>query len=241
MSATVIFVHGAFVSDSAWWWRPVAELLEPRGIASRTVDLPSCGEAPPLGDLHDDAAAVRQAIEDAGGPVVLVGHSYGGMVITEAGTHPEVRHLVYVSAVVSDGVSVLESGFVPTEPDEAVEVDIRDDGTAGEHPDKFAARVLSELPDDVVAEALKRLTRQSLAPFMQPPEGAAWKDVPSTYVVCERDGDVPADKQREQAQRAGTVVELPTNHFPHLESPELLADVLVGVAEEAGAGVASAR
>ena len=104
MRPTVIFVPGAFIADAAWWWSKVTDLLAEKGIASVAVDYPSVGPAAPLGDLYDDSEAVRKAVDAAEpGPVILVGHSYGGMVITDAGAHPRVSHLVYMSAFVPDG------------------------------------------------------------------------------------------------------------------------------------------
>ena len=80
---TLIFVHGACVRDAAWWWNKMTEPLAERGIATVAVPLPSCGEAgPTLGDLYDDVAACREAIRSLDAPVVLCGHSYGGMIIT---------------------------------------------------------------------------------------------------------------------------------------------------------------
>src|SRR3954463_16444834 len=81
---TLIFVHGACVRDAAWWWRRMREPLAGHGIASVAVPLPSCGETGgELGDLYADVRACAWAIEQAEGPVILCGHSYGGMVITE--------------------------------------------------------------------------------------------------------------------------------------------------------------
>ncbi len=100
----LIFVRGALVRDGAWWWRPTAELLEARtGIRSRVLALPSCGETTPQersGGLVGGVAALRHEPDTlaASGPAIVVGHSYGGTVIAEAGTHPAVGHLVFVSS-----------------------------------------------------------------------------------------------------------------------------------------------
>jgi pimeloyl-ACP methyl ester carboxylesterase len=232
MHATTIFAHGAFISDSKWWWDPVRELLEKQGIPSISVDLPSCGEAPPLGDLHTDSAAVKEAIEDVDGPVILVGHSYGGAVITEAAVgQPRVRHLVYIAAIVPDGCSVISSDYVP--PGAAPDLDFRPDGTVGDGLEMFKTRVLEGLPDAGLAQgAAQRLTRQAFVAFTQEPEGAAWREIPSTYILCQHDADVPVPQQRMQAARTQSLVEVPTNHFAHLERPDLISDVILGVAEK---------
>ena len=235
---TVVFVPPAFALDAAWWWHRADELLAERGIASRTVDLPSCGPEGPLEDLYADVAAVREAIDAVGGPVVLVGHSYAGVVITDAAAgHPEVRHLVYIAAAVPDGKSIVDSEFIPPDRAESIgeEYDIREDGTAGESLEAVRTGMLAGLDPELIEEGLKRRGRQSLATFMQPPEAAAWKDIPSTYLLCLEDVDVPAEIQREHAKRCGSVVELPTNHFAYLERPELVADAVAAVAEPVAA------
>lgn len=239
MGATVVYVHGAFISDVEWWWRPVGDLLEQRGIASRPVDLPSTGDVAPLGDLYADAEATRQAIDACDGPVILVGHSYGGAVITEAaaGKQDKVAHLVYISAVVPDLVAVAQSDYISEEQraNPGAHLEMHDDGTVSEGAQQYKSRVLQSLPTTEMTDAAtSRLTRQSLASFMQPTQGAAWKDIPSTYILCQYDADVPVPQQRIQAARTGNVVEVPTNHFAHLERPELVADVILGVAERLG-------
>ncbi|SFJ51986.1 Alpha/beta hydrolase family protein [Amycolatopsis sacchari] len=90
----LVFVHGALVRDGAWWWSRLAPLLAEAGIDSVAVELPSCGGG---GDLHDDAAAVRAALEASDEPALLCGHSYGGMVITEAAA-PPARRLIFIDS-----------------------------------------------------------------------------------------------------------------------------------------------
>lgn len=211
--------------------------LGDRGIDSVAVPLPSCGEAgEELGDLYDDTDACRRAIAETDGPIVLCGHSYGGMVITEAGANnPKVQHLLYISAVVPDGWSVIDSDYVSDDKkaDPESEVEIREDGTVGEGAQKFKTKVLESLPDPTYTnEAVRRLSRQSLASFSQVPEAHAWREKPSTYILCLDDGDVAIPEQRKQASRTETVVEVPTNHFAHLERPDLVAEVIVKVADQ---------
>ena len=104
----VVFVHGALVFDGVWWWHRMVGPLAALGLGSLAVELPSC-VAPPippaetLGDLHADADAVGAALDEEDEPLVLVGHSYGGMVITDAAAGREnVRHLVYVTSVMPE-------------------------------------------------------------------------------------------------------------------------------------------
>ena len=100
---TLIFVHGACVRDAAWWWSKMTKPLADRGIATAVVPLSSCGEASEkLGDLYDDVDSCRRAIAAVDGPVVLCGHSYGGVIITEAGGDDRVTQLLYVTSVMPD-------------------------------------------------------------------------------------------------------------------------------------------
>ncbi|HEX8065403.1 MAG TPA: alpha/beta hydrolase [Thermoleophilaceae bacterium] len=234
MRATVIFVPGAFIADSEWWWRPVTEELEKRGIASRAVDLPSIGDEPPLGDLFADADAVRDAAEAAEGPVILVGHSYGGMVITEAGTHPKVKHLVYMSAFVPDGTSAAEADFM--KPEDMQKFEFFENGLAGEGGTK--SPILERTLDEpMLSEALSRLKPQAVEPGIQAPKSYAWRDKPSTFFVLTEDDDIAVQNQRNHAQRTTSSVEIHTNHYAHLERPDLVADALEEIASQLASDV----
>lgn len=232
MRPAVLYVHGAFVRDGAWWWSRVAEPLAARGITSHAVDLPSCGAAAPLGGFADDVATVRSAIAAIDGPVVVVAHSYGGMAVTEAAAGmPNVAHLLYVSAIVPDLQSVLTSGWVPADGAVATTVDFREDGTIGENARHFVDRLLSASDEDTKQAAMTRLTRQNGAVYAQETTAAAWREIESTYVVCRADGDVTVEIQRTQAARTKAVIELDTNHFPHVERPDLIADIVVDLVD----------
>jgi pimeloyl-ACP methyl ester carboxylesterase len=224
---TVVFVHGAFVRDSKWWWHKMDPLLAEHGIASRPVDLPSCGENGAACGLAEDVAAVRAAIAETEGPVVVISHSYGGVVATEAAKDlPNVAHLVYLSACVPDGTSMVEADFV--NPDDLAKIELRADGTAGEGGTKV--HLLEELPGDGIPEAaISRLTYMGIRPATEPSHARTWKDVPSTFIVCTRDQDISIDQQRAHAKRTTYAVEIPTNHFAHLERPDLVRDILVDI------------
>ncbi len=232
----VVFVHGALVFDGAWWWRRMAEPLAALGLASRAVELPSCGmsaEPDPdaLGDMYDDVAAVRAALDEEDEPVMLVGHSYGGMVITDAAAgRMDVRHLVYVTSVMPQLDEPLSSFGASGGP--GPWMDPRpEDGTMGIKAELVPDAFMQDCDDAAVSGALERLTRQRLAVFGQVPRGVAWQEKPSTYVVCARDRATPPEAQRDHAKRAGRVVEIPTGHHPMLSRPELLASVLTEAAD----------
>ncbi|GLY36528.1 alpha/beta hydrolase [Amycolatopsis sp. NBRC 101858] len=218
----VIFVHGAFVRDGAWWWRPTADVLAQQGLRSSAVVLPSC-EAEPRGDLHDDAAAVRALLDASDEPVLLVGHSYGGMVISEAGNHPAVRRLVYVTSFLPDaGEALADFGGAEPSPWHVS----HGDGTAGVREELVRPLFAQDFDDATYAGAAVRLTAQNEAVFGQRTTTAAWREVPSTYLVCAEDRATLPEKQREQAARATAVVELPVAHHPFVTRPELVAGVL---------------
>jgi pimeloyl-ACP methyl ester carboxylesterase len=183
----VVFVHGALVFDGAWWWHRMVEPLAALGLGSRAVELPSC-VAPPipsvetLGDMHADE--IRAALGEEDEPVVLVGHSYGGMVITDAASGQEnVRHLVYITSVMSErGEAMASFGGSELGP----WMDLREeDGTMGAKAELAPEAFMQDCDEATIDEALERLTRAApLAVLGQAPRAVAWREKPSTYVVC---------------------------------------------------------
>jgi pimeloyl-ACP methyl ester carboxylesterase len=218
---TLIFVHGACVRDAQWWWSPMIEPLARRGIASIAVPLPSCGETGDgLGDLYADVDAAREAIAEAEPPVVLCGHSYGGMVITQAGADERVAQLLYVTSMMPEaGQSLADlAGSDPTPW-----MDPSDDGTAGVHADLVRELFLQDCDETTVQQALDRLTRQSVTPFAQPPLRIAWQEKPSTYFVCTEDLAIPAELQRQRAGAGARLIDFHSGHHPFLSQPEAFA------------------
>jgi len=230
----VVFVHGALVFDGAWWWHRMVEPLAALGMATQAVELPSCVPAPgasgeAMADMYADADAVRAALGEEDEPIVLVGHSYGGMVITDAASGQEnVKHLVYVTSVMPElGETLASFGGSELGP----WMDPREeDGTMGIKAELAPAAFMQDCDEATVEVALKRLTRQPLAAFGQAPRSVAWWEKPSTYVVCTEDRATPPEAQRGYARRADRVVELPTGHHPMLSRPELLTRVLAEAA-----------
>jgi pimeloyl-ACP methyl ester carboxylesterase len=231
----VLFIHGAFCRDGAWWWAPTAALLGRAAMRSSAVALPSCGETgiAPTGagpGLHEDAAATT-AVLDEGQPTILVAHSYGGMVASQAGDHPAVRALVYITSflpAVGESLAAISSGPDPVpvvpHPDGSVSVDSSD-------RDAFDARFLHDVTDpDLVSGAHDRLCAQSSAVFGARTTAAAWERIPSTYLVCAEERSTDPDLQRAQAARATTVRELPVGHFPMLSRPDLVATCIREIA-----------
>jgi alpha-beta hydrolase superfamily lysophospholipase len=219
VTPTLVLVHGAW--HGSWCWELLVEELAGDDLRVRAVDLPSAG--PALGDLDDDIATVRAAIDAADGPVVVVAHSYGGVPASGAVAGAErVRHVVYVAAFLIDaGESLLglRGGVMPDwwMPDP--------EGTTMLARDPVAT-FYADCDPEAAAAAVARLT--------QPLARAGWHDHPTTYVVCDADRAIAPALQERMAARAGTVHHLPTGHSPFLVAPAAVAgivrDVVAGVA-----------
>jgi pimeloyl-ACP methyl ester carboxylesterase len=222
---SLVFVHGACVRDADWWWSRMTQPLAGLGVSTVAVALPSCGETGgDLGDLYADVDACQQAIAAADGPVVLCGHSYGGMIITEAGADDRVTQLLYVTSVMPDaGQSQAE--LVGAAP--APWLQPGDDGTIGVDPDLIRELFLQDCDQTTTEQAVNRLTRQSLTPFTQPPRQIAWQQTPATYFVCTEDLATPADVQRRRVRPDTRVVEFNAGHHPFLSRPDAFAESIV--------------
>ena len=226
----VVFVHGACVRDGSWWWHRTAELLLEQGVHSISPALPSCGEAGVPGGadgpgLAEDVAAVRAALAGDEATVV-VSHSYGGIVVAEAAAGVQaVRHHVLISSYLPEiGQSLADFGSGSPAP--FLDVDPAA-GTFGVRPDLLADTFLQDCDPAIQAAATDHLTRQSVRVTGQPVAAAAWRDAPTTYVVCAQDRGTPARRQREFARRADTVVELDAGHHPFLSRPADVRDLLL--------------
>ena len=217
--ATIVLVHGGFVDGSGW--QGVYDLLEADGYRVRVVQNPTLS-------LAGDAAAAKLIIDAEDGPVVLVGHSYGGAVITEAGTHPNVAALVYVCAFAPDkdeSVNSLIGGFPADGPQPPI-LPPRD-GFLFLDRDKFRASFAADLPADLAA-----FMADSQVPWgVDAPAGQvtdpAWRTKPSWYMVTTQDRMIPPAAQRTMSQRAGSdVVEVAGSHSIYLSQPTAVADLI---------------
>jgi pimeloyl-ACP methyl ester carboxylesterase len=222
---TLVFVHGACVRDAEWWWGRMTEPLAQLGVPTVAVALPSCGESgDALGDLHDDVRACREVIAKVEGPVVLCGHSYGGVIITEAGADERVSQLLYVTSVMPDAG---ESQAELTGSEPAPWLRPSEDGTLGVDPDMVREFFLQDCDEGTIEQAISRLTRQSLAPFTQAPRQIAWKQKPSTYFVCTEDLATPPEVQRQRIKGETRRVEFAAGHHPFLSRPGGFAKSIV--------------
>ncbi|PWC34096.1 alpha/beta hydrolase [Azospirillum sp. TSO35-2] len=217
---TVILVHGAFADGSSWG--RVIPLLQAEGIAAVAVQNP-------LVSLDDDVAHVQRAIDRVRGPVVLVGHSWGGAVITQAGGQDAVKALVYVAAFAPD---------VGQSPNDTLKPYPASAGLSGVAVDK--ARFLTLTAEGMArnfAQDLPAAEAALLAATQGPVAGAcfatrvgaaAWKTKPSWAIVATQDRMLPPAFLRDTAARIGArTVEVESGHAPHLSRPDAVAAVIV--------------
>lgn len=158
----------------------------------------------------------------------MVGHSYGGIVTSEAAAGVgSVRHLLLVSSYLPD-VGQSLSSFGGEEPAPFLDIDL-EDGTFTVRPDALAETFLQDCDPEIQQAATDKTARQSLAVLEQPVQSAAWQHIASTYLVCAEDQGTHADRQREFAGRAGSVVELDAGHHPFLSQPAAVRDLVLGL------------
>jgi pimeloyl-ACP methyl ester carboxylesterase len=233
----VVLVHGAW--HGAWCWAALQAELDRHGVASIAIDLPGHGASTlPLSDMYGDARHVADVVKQVGRPVVLVGHSYGGAVITEAahilggsdnsGLHP-VEHLLYLAAFCLDeGETVMSIATSPVGGPVLLGQAMLPgpEGTTVLDPDKAHAALYASCSPEISAAAVARLSPQPMVTFGQPVTGAPWKDIPSTYVVCERDEAVHPGHQRRMAARCGHVHVFDTDHSPFVSATNDVARII---------------
>jgi pimeloyl-ACP methyl ester carboxylesterase len=220
-----VLVHG--VAHGGWCWSPIEERLVARGHGVVAVDLP-------LTSLEDDAAEVRRALDAAAAPVVLVGHSYGGHVISmAAGDRTDVGHLVYVAAMMLDAQDLPADRFAEFPPTTLLQGDIfTDDGLLVISPEHAVASFYAECDPEVARAAGGRMRPTAVACVSTPVGAEPWRSIPSTYVVCRKDEAIHPEFQAWMSTRAGTVITFDTDHSPFFSMPDELTDVLLSVRPE---------
>ena len=240
----LLLVHGAW--HGAWCWAGLQARLDRIGIASMAIDLPGHGVSTlPPGDLYGDAQHVADVVAVLDRPVVLVGHSYGGAVITEAAARAtgHVTHLVYLTAfAIDEGESIM--GFLRAQPAAHVALgaamQMRDDGSSVLEPEAAAAALYGASPAELVPAALARLSPQPMVTFTQPATGSPRRHIPSTYVVCSLDQAIAPLHQQALAARCTNSVTFDTDHSPFLSMPDetaaLLADLVTNASTDSAAG-----
>ena len=237
MESTVVLVHGAW--HGAWCFDRVMPLLEQAGVPALAVDLPGHGcDGGTFTDLHGDAARVLSVLDGIEGDAVVLGHSYGGAVITEAGVHPSVRHLVYLCALALDldescqaaavdGAASLSHEGRPSLGDGLV---VDDEGCSTLDPASAADCLYNQCDVETVDWALSRIGRQPMENLGQKPFHVAWRERPSTYVTCSDDRAVHPGLQAIMAKRCTQARAWSTGHSPFASNPQILGDLLVELA-----------
>jgi pimeloyl-ACP methyl ester carboxylesterase len=230
---TLVLVHGAW--HGPWCWERVTPLLDEAGVGWTAVDLPTCNPQPNgPATLSDDAATVRAALDATDVPAILVGHSYGGAVITEGGAHPSVRRLVYLAAFMPDvGESVLTIA-ASAEPNQALVAGIVEQpGGFSTLTDDAVDNLFYQDCDPITQAWARAQCRPMRGGAADPVSVAAWRSVESTFIVTTDDRAVLPALQRAGAARAADVIDLPTSHSPFASQPALLAGQLIGMVRAA--------
>src|SRR6201997_3272078 len=223
MIKSIVLVHGGFVDGSGW--QPVYKILSGEGFKVRVVQNPTL-------TLADDVAVTRRAIASSDGPVILVGHSYGGVVVTEAGNDPKVKGLVYIAAFAPDrgeSVSSLIANPAPGAP--VPPILPPQDGFLFLDRSKFAASFAADVDPELAAFMADSQVPWGLEALAGAVSVPAWRSKPSWYLVATDDKMIPPPAQRQMAQRAGSVVsEVAASHAVYVSQPQAVAALIAQAA-----------
>jgi pimeloyl-ACP methyl ester carboxylesterase len=215
----VVFVHGLFADGSCW--TDVIARLQARGLNATSVQNP-------LTTLPEAVAAAERVLARQDGPTVLVGHSFGGMIVTQAGVHPNVSALVYVAARAPDANEDY-AALAKTYPAPPASAGIVFDGDEGRLPlEAFLRDFAGDLP-----QARAKVLHAVQQPFQKPllagrVSAAAWRSKPSFYAVSKEDRTIDPDLQRFMAKRMGAkTIELPASHLSLISRPDEVAGLIL--------------
>jgi pimeloyl-ACP methyl ester carboxylesterase len=226
MLVSIVLVHGGFVDASGW--EQVYTMLKNDGYEVGVVQNPTSS-------LADDVAATKRVLSGADKPVILVGHSYGGVVVTEAGNDPKVAGLVYIAAFAPDrgeSVSSLIKNPAPGAP--VPPILPPQDGYLMLDKTKFAASFAADLPKDKADFMANSQLPWGVAALEGAVTEAAWRSKPSWYLVATDDEMIPPEAQRAMSKRAGaTVTEVSGSHAVYVSKPE----AVVALIKKAAKGV----
>jgi pimeloyl-ACP methyl ester carboxylesterase len=221
----VVLVHGAFADGSGW--QAVAAILRRDGYTVSVVQEPETS-------LADDVAATNRVLDQLAGPAVLVGHSYGGAIITEAGNNPRVASLVYVAAFAPDAGEAL-GPLTSSKPPAGNSVGPVGDGYLAVDPARFHADFAADLPAELAAFMAISQVPIKAAIFGTPIASPAWKAKPSFGIVATQDRMINPDLERAMYARAkAKVTELQGSHAIFLSQPRRVAEVIEQAAQPAG-------
>jgi pimeloyl-ACP methyl ester carboxylesterase len=221
----VVLVHGGFVDGSGW--QGVYNILTERGYRVSVVQNPTLS-------LEGDVAATRQAIDRLPGPVVLVGHSYGGVVITEAGMHEKVAALGYIAAFAPDAGESVSTLIADPPPGAPVPPILPpENGFLFLDRTTFRASFAGDVPAEQAAFMADSQVPWGVAALVGTISQPAWRSRPSWYLVTTEDRMIPPPAQRAMSRRAGSkVTEVAASHSVFLSQPAVVAKLI----EQAAAG-----
>ncbi|TKK88368.1 alpha/beta hydrolase [Herbidospora galbida] len=213
---TVMLVHGAWHQPKAW--AKLETELHALGYATRTPALPSAGDKPTAG-VHDDAAVLARELASVEGPVVVLGHSYAGIPVTEAAAGAgNVRRLIYLAAYMPDkGQSMYSLHGLP---------DPEDTSGLFPLPEDPREALYADLPEPEAEQAVSELADQTVLSFAEKVDAAAWRDIPSTYIVTGEDKAIPVALQEQMAAQATEIRRISSGHSPFLSQPRRLAALI---------------
>jgi pimeloyl-ACP methyl ester carboxylesterase len=222
----IVLVHGAFADGSGW--QGVYDQLTADGYRVAVVQNPTLS-------LAGDVTATRQVLDGLDGPAVLAGHSYGGAVITEAGNHPNVAALAYISAYAPDEGESL-STLIPEAPADAPAPPILppQDGLLFLDRGQFAAAFAADVPEKTAAFMADSQVGFGVDALTGAVSEPAWRTKPSWYLVTAEDRMIPPPQQRVMAERAkAAVTETPGSHATYLSQPAVVAQLIKKAANAA--------
>jgi pimeloyl-ACP methyl ester carboxylesterase len=216
-AVTIVLVHGALIDGSSW--RGVYDVLTRDGYRVRIVQQPLTG-------LDEDVAATQRVLDQQDAPVVLVGHSYGGSIITVAGSDPKVKALVYVAALQPD-VGETSAEVAPPMPPASNDLKVTKDGFVFLDPAKFATDFGADLPKAQAEFMAHSQMPVSDAAFKAKLTAAAWHDKPSYAIIASQDRALDPEIARRMARRAGSkVTVVQASHAVHISHPGAVARVI---------------
>ncbi|MER5689069.1 alpha/beta hydrolase [Streptomyces sp. NPDC002205] len=215
----VVLVHGGFVDGSGW--QGVYDLLADEGYHVSVVQNPTLS-------LEGDVAATRQVLDTLDGPAILVGHSYGGVVITEAGNHDNVARLAYIAAFAPDkGESVRTLIAEPLPGAPVPPILPPQDGFLFLDREKFAASFAADLPARTAAFMADSQVPWGVNALGGAVSQPAWRTKPAWYLVATDDRMIPPQAQHAMAERAGArTVEVPGSHSVYVSRPDAVAELI---------------
>jgi pimeloyl-ACP methyl ester carboxylesterase len=221
----VVLVHGAFADGSGW--RGVYDALSGRGYRVTIVQNP-------LTSLADDVAATRRALDRQDGPAILVGHSWGGTVITEAGVHDKVAGLVYVSALAPDQGETTSQQYAGFAATPEFVIDVHPDGVGYLNGAKFKAGFAADASDEDAAFLRDSQVPITMAEFDVPVKHAAWRSKPSWAVIASQDKAFDQAMLVHMAERMGAeITYVKASHALYFTQPKAVADVIDAAAKGA--------